>query len=195
MVAAAKPARARWPKPKPTSHISRFSKKNDQAPCVKASKFILNAFRVCAEVTLFGSRFQRGTTLSVRKWCLVPAGALQFWLFSLALKLSLSRLFLPLRAEAGPFVARWGALFGMQWLSICSYPFISLYACTKSPLPLLTSSVVSPTALNLSLYPSSFCSSCDILNALFELSPARRCICEIEVSRHSLRSPSGVAQD
>ena len=72
---------------------------------MKASKFILNAFRVCAEVTVLGSLFQRGTTLFVRKWCLMVT-ALQFWLLSLAVKLSLTRLFLPLRAEAGPFVLR-----------------------------------------------------------------------------------------
>ena len=82
---------------------------------MKTSKLILNAFRVCAEAMLFGSRFRRGTTLFDRKWCLMVV-ALQFWLFSLAVKLYLSRLFLPLRAEAGPFVPRWGggARFGMQ---------------------------------------------------------------------------------
>ena len=63
-----------------------------------------------------GKLISEGATMFVRKWCLMVA-ALQFWLLSLALKLSLTKLFPPLRAEAGPFVPRWEwALFGMQWL-------------------------------------------------------------------------------
>ena len=73
----------------PASHISRKSTKmTTHTPCVKASQFILNAFRVCTEVTVLGSRFQRGTTLFVKKWCLLVV-ALQFWLLSFSLKLSI----------------------------------------------------------------------------------------------------------
>ena len=40
--AAGEPARAR--RPKPTSHMSRFSKKNDLEPYVKASKSLSHKF-------------------------------------------------------------------------------------------------------------------------------------------------------
>ena len=111
---------------------------------MKASKFILNRVSEGAEVTVLGSWFQRGTTLFKKKWCLMVV-ALQLSFLSLALKLSLSRLFLPLRLEAGPSPPRHGAFFGMQCSLISSSPFISLYACIKSPLLLRSSSVVSPS--------------------------------------------------
>jgi len=132
---------------------------------MKASKFILNRVSEGVEVTSLGSWFQRGTTLFEKKWCLMVV-ALQLAFLSLALKLSLSRLFLPLRLAAGPFTPRYGVFFGMQCSLISSSPFISLYACIKSHLFLLSSSVVSPTAASLSLYPHSFRSSWGILRTL-----------------------------